>query len=190
MPDDKELTEKNNRNDYRNELKKLLKEALFFKEVTLSSGKKRNYYIDARLVTLSSKGSLLVAKILLKFLENYELNAVGGPTLGADPIIGGISVLGALEEVPLNTFIVRKKVKEHGRGRRIEGPSIEGKNVGIIDDVVTSGSSLIDAAQAAKEAEAKVIITTALVDREEGASDLIKDKGFKYLPIFSAKELL
>lgn len=184
------LTDQDYKFSDREQLRKLLKKALFFEETTLASGKKSNYYIDARLVTLSSEGSLLVARVLLNMLEDYKVQAIGGLTLGADPIAGAIATLSGLEEIPINAFIVRKQTKAHGRQRLVEGPSIEGQNVAVVDDVVTSGNSLLIAAQAAKENGAKVAITTALVDRQEGASELLEKAGFKFQPVFTVKELL
>lgn len=171
-------------------LKSLLSEAIVFRETTLASGKKSHYYLDARLITLSSEGSMLVGRILLNFLQNYNIEAVGGLTMGADPISSAVSVVSCIEDVPINAFIVRKEAKAHGRQRQVEGPSIEGKNVLIVDDVVTSGGSLVQAAEVAVEHGAKVVLTTAIVDRQEGASELITSKGFAFKPIFTVKELL
>ncbi len=184
------LIDKDSFSDDRNQLKKLLKDALLFKEVTLASGKKSNYYLDARLITLSAQGSLFTARVLLNFLQDYQTNAIGGLTMGADPIASSVAALSGTEDMPINAFIVRKEAKGHGTGRQIEGPSIKGKNVAIVDDVVTSGGSLLQAAKAATDAGAKVVITTAIVDRMEGAGDLIEQAGFKFKPIFTIKELL
>jgi len=188
--DGRSLIERDNILNDRQQLKELLKKALVFKETTLASGKKSHYYLDARQVTLSSEGSLLAARVLLDFLQHYNVGAIGGLTMGADPIVSAVAALSNLEDMSINAFIVRKQSKEHGLKRAIEGPQVKGLSVAVVDDVVTSGGSLLQAATAAKENGAKVAITTALVDRGEGATQLLEEAGFSFKPVFTIKELL
>ena len=184
------LVERDNIFSDRQQLKELLKKALVFKETTLASGKVSHYYLDARQITLSSEGSLLTARVLLDFLQSYNVQAIGGLTMGADPIVSTVAALSNLEDMSINAFIVRKQSKEHGLKRQIEGPPVKSLRVAIVDDVITSGGSLLQAAKAASENEAEVVVTTALVDRQEGAGELLQKAGFEFKPIFTIKELL
>ncbi len=190
MNTDKTLASQEYREDDREKLKGLLKEAMVFEETTLASGKKSHYYLDARLITLSSVGALLVSRVLLNMLQDYDVDAIGGMTMGADPIVSAVAVLGCLEDMSIDAFIVRKQAKEHGRQKQVEGPSIKGKKVVIVDDVVTSGGSLLQTVDAAQSAGAEVVLTTCLVDRQEGAKDLLDKRDLKFEPVFTVKELL
>jgi len=190
MSSHRSLIDRDNVLNDRQQLKELLKKALVFKETTLASGKTSHYYLDARQITLSSEGSLLTARVLLDFLQSYNVQAIGGLTMGADPIVSTVAALSNLEDMSINAFIVRKQSKEHGMKRQIEGPPVKGLRVAVVDDVVTSGGSLLQAAKAARESEAEIAITTALVDRGEGARELLSKEGFTFEPIFTIKELL
>lgn len=166
------------------ELKKLLKETGAFKtgEFILSSGKKSNFYIDCRKITLHPQGAKLIGKIILEKIKGLKVDAIGGLTLGADPITGAVV---ALSDIP--GFIVRKKEKEHGTKQKIEGLLEPGWNVVIVEDVSTTGSSALEAIQAAEAAGAKVIKVISVVDREEGAAEALKNYDFE--PIFKKSEL-
>ncbi|MDD5506481.1 MAG: orotate phosphoribosyltransferase, partial [Candidatus Omnitrophica bacterium] len=120
----------------------LEKEALKKGKFVLSSGKTSNYYLDGRVITLTPEGAYLVAGIILELIKGRDIDAIGGPTLGADPIVGAVAALSHINNVPLKTFIVRKAAKEHGAKRQIEGPAL-GKEakVLIVDDVATTGKS-------------------------------------------------
>ena len=137
-------------NEFREELLKLVKEKAVRKgEHTLSSGKKSNYYIDGKQVTLDPKGILLVAKTILSMLHGIQVDAVGGPTLGADPIAAAVALLSSQTGKPLKAFIVRREEKKHGTQKRIEGPELKsGDRVVAVEDVITSGQSVLDAIQA------------------------------------------
>ena len=135
----------------KNQLKKLLKDtgAVKFGEFTLSSGKKSDFYVDCRKVTLHPQGAKLVGKIILEKIKDLKVDAVGGMTMGADPIIGAVITLG---DIP--GFIVRKKAKEHGTGQKIEGLIEKGWKVLIVEDVATTGGSALQAIEAAEAAGA------------------------------------
>ena len=190
MTADRTLDSQRNISEDKEKLKALLKDSIVFEETTLASGKKSHYYLDARLITLSSEGVLLTAKVLLDMLQEYEVDAIGGMTMGADPIVSVVAALGCIEDTSVDAFIVRKQVKQHGRQKLIEGPSIKGKKVIVIDDVVTSGGSLLQAVDAARQSGGEVVFTTCLVDRQEGAKELLEKNGLKFRPVFTVKELL
>jgi orotate phosphoribosyltransferase len=162
--------------------------------VVLSSGKFSNYYIDARTVTLSSKGSYLAASLILhlirnKYFSKEKIRAVGGPTLGADPLVGAVATLSFLDKKPLDTFIVRKSPKTHGRKRRIEGPELRKKDrVVLVDDVATSGNSLIDCVSVLKGEGIKVCGAIVIIDREEGAEEKLSQFNCPLISIFKASE--
>ncbi|MFH0827411.1 MAG: orotate phosphoribosyltransferase [Candidatus Omnitrophota bacterium] len=173
--------------------KKLLilleKEALKRGEFVLSSGKKSSYYLDGRVITLTPEGAFLVASIILELIKGRGVDAIGGPTLGADPIVGAVAALGHIKQIPLKTFIVRKTTKEHGTGRQIEGPALaKNSKVILVDDVATTGGSLIEAKQALEKEGIDVKTAIVIVDREEGASRNLAEAGLKLESIFSIKD--
>lgn len=167
------------------ELKKLLKETGAVKtgEFVLSSGKKSNFYIDCRKVTLHPKGAKLIGKIILDKIKGLKVDAIGGLTLGADPITSAIVTL---SDIP--GFIVRKKGKEHGTKQKIEGIIESGWNVVIVEDVATTGASAKQAIEAVESAGAKVLKVISVVDREEGAAESLKNYDFD--PILKKSELV
>jgi orotate phosphoribosyltransferase len=166
------------------ELKQLLKQtgAVKFGDFTLSSGKKSDFYVDCRKVTLHPQGAKLIGKIILEKIKDLKIDAIGGLTLGADPIIGAVVTL---SDIP--GFIVRKKAKEHGTGQKIEGLIEKGWNVLIVEDVATTGGSALQAIEAAEAAGAKVVKVISVVDRQEGAADTLKSYDFE--PIIKKSEL-
>jgi len=157
--------------------------------VILASGTVSNYYFDARIGSLSSEGAYLIARIILNMIKNDKIDAVGGLTLGADPIIGSIVALSFKTKQRLNGFIVRKEEKKHGMGKLIEGcPLKKSSRVLIIDDVVTTGSSTIKAIKAVKATGAKIIRVIAIVDRLAGAKKNIKKYNLKFESIFTIED--
>lgn len=160
----------------------LQRRSVMFRDVTLASGKRSHYYIDGRMTSLSAEGAHLAARLWLPFLRDVE--AVGGLTMGADPLVGAILCLAHQEQVRLDGFIVRKEVKQHGTMKRVEGPLKNGARVAIVEDVVTSGGSAWKAIEAVKELGCRVVRVLALVDREEGAVEFFRDKGYPYFPMF------
>ncbi|MFP3869057.1 MAG: orotate phosphoribosyltransferase [Desulfobacteraceae bacterium] len=169
----------------------LRQEALEFREVTLSSGRSSNYYIDCRRVTLSAAGAYLTAQLVLEHLPPGEVEAVGGLTLGADPIVTAAAALSYQEGRPLNAFIVRKQTKGHGGRQLIEGPLLaSGAQVAIIDDVATTGGSILKAIQAVlDQTDWQVMRVMCLVDRQEGARELLAQAGFELTALFTGEQL-
>jgi orotate phosphoribosyltransferase len=167
----------------------LNKEALKKGSFVLSSGKTSNYYLDGRVITLTPEGAYLVANIVLEMVKDKGIAAIGGPTLGADPIVGAIAALSHIQKIPLKTFIVRKYTKEHGTQRQIEGPAIEeGTKVILVDDVATTGKSLIEAKQALDKAGIIAETAIVIVDRKEGAQENLAEAGLKLESIFSIED--
>ena len=160
-------------------------------QFTLASGKTSTLYIDARLTTMSPDGLSLIGSMGLETLRNesWQIDAVGGLTLGADPIAYAISYASAATEKPLRAFTVRKQAKEHGTGKLIEGPFNPGDRVAIIEDVITTGRSAIQAIDAVRSAGGSVEGVLALVDREEGGRETIEDTGIRVVSIVRASEL-
>ena len=175
--------------EIREELLKLVKEKAVRKgEHTLSSGKKSSYYIDGKQVTLDPQGILLVGKVILGMLQGTNATAVGGPTLGADPISAAVALLSSQTGKPLKAFIVRKEEKKHGTQRRIEGPALEpGDRVAMVEDVITSGGSVLDAIREVEKLKCHVVKVICVVDREEGGQQALADYNFS--PIFTKSEL-
>ncbi len=159
-----------NRGALRQELLELLARRSFrLGEFVLSSGATSSYYVDCRLTTLHARGGWLTGQLFLHALSRLSQRpeAVGGLTLGADPIVSSISVQSALTPTPLDAFLVRKSEKKHGTGRRIEGEVRPGMRVAIVDDVCTTAASTIQAVTAAWEAQLEVVAVLCLVEREE-----------------------
>ena len=155
----------------------------------LSSGRRSNYYLDARLVSLHPQGAYLIANIILHMLEKEDIDALGGPTLGADPIAAAVAVLSYEKGAPLPAFIVRKAAKEHGLQRQIEGAILKkGSRVVLVDDVVTSGKSLIEAKNALSEQGVEVVRAITIVDRLEGAAENLSCVGVRLSPILTIRD--
>ncbi|MBC7789876.1 MAG: orotate phosphoribosyltransferase [Anaerolineae bacterium] len=161
-------------------------------EFVLSSGRTASLYIDARLTTMSPEGLAMIGPIGLETLRaaGWLVDAVGGLTLGADPIAYAISYASMLSGSPLRAFTVRKEVKAHGTGRLVEGPFQEGDRVAIVEDVITTGSSALKAASAVQAAGGEVAGILALVDREEGGRAALEAAGFEVRAIVRAEEIV
>lgn len=176
---------------FKADLLALLKKEAFKKgKFILSSGKVSNYYLDGRIITMTPEGAFLVASIILEMIKGEAVDAIGGPTLGADPIVGSLAALSHINGVGLKTFIVRKQAKEHGTGRLIEGPALkEGNKVIIVDDVATTGKALIEAKQALDKLGVTVEYAIVIVDRKEGASENLLKSGVRLKSIFTIEDL-
>ena len=175
----------------RERLLALLRErSLFRGEFTLASGKKSSYYFDGRLTTLHPEGAYLTAKVLLSLLEEkgIAIDAIGGPTLGADPMAAAVAVVSHLEERPVSAFIVRKARKDHGRSKRIEGKVEKGWKVAVVDDTMTTGGSVLDAVRALEAEGLEVKAVLCLVDREEGGEEIRSN--YPFYAVFKASQLL
>jgi orotate phosphoribosyltransferase len=166
-------------------------------EFTLASGAKSDFYIDARVTTFDPRGACLIGKVGWNLLKetatklNKSVDAVGGLTLGADPIALGIGIAAERENssTPLQVFTVRKAVKDHGRQKRIEGNFSAGDSVVVVDDVITTGGSTIQAIDAIEQAGGHVAFVLVLVDREEGGRQNIEKRGYEVVSIFTRRDL-
>ncbi len=141
---------------------------------TLASGRKSNYYFNCKPTTLDPEGMNLIGHLLFDMIEDLEVTAAGGLTLGADPMANALSVISFQRGRPVKSFIVRKEAKDHGTKSRIEGNVRAGENVVILDDVITTGASTLTAIEAAREAGLHVRRVIALIDREEGGRENIE----------------
>lgn len=164
-------------------------------EFILASGRKSSYYIDARLVTLHPQGAHLVGRVILQELSRAgllsELDAVAGMTLGADPMVTAVAMESRQFEgaKPVFAAIVRKETKDHGTGRKVEGPISAGMKVAVLEDTSTTGGSAQKAAGALKEMNCEVAVIVSLIDRLEGARENIEKAGFRFMSVFTIKEL-
>jgi orotate phosphoribosyltransferase len=161
-------------------------------QFTLASGKQSKYYIDARLTTMSPEGLSLIGPLALSALRRsgWEIDAIGGLTLGADPISYAISYASADSNHPLRAFTVRKETKAHGTRKMIEGPFREGDRVGIIEDVITTGGSALRAIEAVRSANGVVVGVLALVDREEGGREALEAAGVPVISLVAASQII
>ncbi|ACZ23419.1 orotate phosphoribosyltransferase [Sanguibacter keddieii DSM 10542] len=163
-------------------------------KVTLSSGKEADYYVDLRRVTLHHRAAPLIGHVMLDALEEAglgtaEVDAVGGLTLGADPIATALLHAAASRGLDLDAFVVRKAAKAHGMQRQIEGPDISGRRVVVVEDTTTTGGSPIAAIEAARAAGAEVVGVATIVDRATGAREKIEALGVPYHSLFGLADL-
>ncbi len=179
--------EEENPLELKKKLFKLLNnEALKRGKFVLSSGKESNYYLDGRIITLTPEGAYLVASLILDMIKDNLPDAVGGPTLGADPIVGALAALSYINKQPIKTFIVRKQSKEHGMQQQVEGPPLlRGNRVILVDDVATSGKAILEAKLALDKIGVVVDKVIVIVDRKQGASQNLAKAGLKLESIFS-----
>jgi len=177
--------------DVRGELLQQIKDkAVVHGKVTLSSGLEADYYVDLRRVTLDGEAAPLVGQVLLDLTADLEFDAVGGLTMGADPVAGAMLHAAAARGRRLDAFVVRKAAKEHGMQRRVEGPDIAGRRVVVVEDTSTTGGSPLTAVEAVREAGAEVVAVATIVDRATGAGEKIeKGAGVPYLFAYSKDEL-
>ncbi len=180
----------NHLNPDRTRLLEILRKDAFFKEkIILSSGKTSDFYIDARRVTLSAEGGYLSAKIILDILKDEKIDAIGGPTLGADPLLGAIGVLSFQSGKSVNTFIIRKAPKPYGKQQQIEGPLLKpDSRVVLIDDVATTGKSFVESIEVLNKMDIKPFKAVCIVDRKEGAAEILARHGCKLLSIFNLSD--
>ncbi len=149
-------------------------------EFILTSGRKSNYYIDGKKITLSPEGAYLVGKAIFDELIKTRVDAIGGVATGAYPMVTAVTLVSHLEGKPIPAFIVREVTKEHGTMRQIEGHLKPGSRVAIVDDVLTTGGSVLKAIEAVAAAKCQVVKVIVLVDRGEGGSDRLKAEGYDF----------
>lgn len=175
----------------RERLKELLKtRSLKTGDFLLASGRRSKYYFDSKLTTLTSEGAHLTARCFLEVIrrEGIRAQAIGGMTLGADPIVSAVAALSHVEGPPLDAFIVRKEPKGHGTMQWIEGPVSPGQKVIVVDDVVTTGGSTLQAVERAREFGLEVVAVMALLDREEGGTEALAAR-FPFFPVTRRTEI-
>ena len=160
--------------------------AIKYGDFTLTSGKKSSYYFDGRLLSLDPEGAHLIAQALIPLLREAGAKAVGGTTLGADPMVAAVALASHLGGGAIPAFIVRKESKSHGTKQNIEGPLIPGSNVAIVDDVCTTGGSLFHAIEAAEKAGCKVVKVVSILDRKEGGSEEMRKRGYDFSALLAA----
>lgn len=180
-------------NDLQAELICLLKEKSYRrKRVILASGRESDFYVDGRQTTLHARGAYLIGTLIAQRLEGDDIGAVGGMTLGADPIVTAVSMVASEGGSPMHGFLVRKASKEHGMGNRIEGLANvpAGTRVCMVEDTSTTGGSVLKAVRAAEEAGLVVTRVITIVDRQEGASENLAENGFELEALVTKEQLV
>jgi orotate phosphoribosyltransferase len=161
--------------------------AIVHGDFTLASGAQASWYADLRRVTLDGRSAPLVGEVMLELTQDWQYEAVGGLTLGADPVALAMVHVAAARDRELSAFIVRKEAKQHGLQRRVEGPSISGKQVLVVEDTSTTGRSLLAAVEAAREEGAEVVGAATLIAR--GAAPTVEGAGLRFRTAFTLSEL-
>jgi len=165
----------------------IIAKAVVHGKVILSSGREADYYVDLRRVTLDAQAAPLVGQVMLELTADLEYSAVGGLTLGADPVATAMMHAAAAQGRLLNAFVVRKEGKAHGLQKRIEGPSVEGKRVLAVEDTSTTGGSVLTAVEALGDENATVAAVAVIVDR--GAGPKVIEAGLEYRAAYSLADL-
>jgi orotate phosphoribosyltransferase len=168
-------------------LDQITEKAVVHGRVTLTSGAEADYYVDLRRITLDGQAAPLVGEVMLDLAEGLEFDAVGGLTLGADPVATAMLHAAAARGRRLDAFVVRKEQKRHGLQRRIEGPDIAGRRVLVVEDTSTTGGSALTAVDAAREAGAEVVAVAVVVER--GAAPAMERAGLPYLRAYEISDL-
>ncbi|HYP73070.1 MAG TPA: orotate phosphoribosyltransferase [Microbacterium sp.] len=164
-------------------------EAVFHGDFTLSSGKKATYYVDMRKLTLDHRAAPAIGRLVLDIVRDLDVDAVGGLTLGADPIANAVLHASVAAGTPVDAFVVRKEPKDHGRGRQIEGAEVAGKRVVIVEDTSTTGGSPLTAAEVVRAAGADVVAVVTVVDRKTGAQAAVEAAGFEWRSVIDLDDL-
>jgi len=174
----------------RDELLSLVRsQAVVHGRVTLSSGREADYYVDLRRTTLSGEAAPLVGRVMLELTADLEYDAVGGLTLGADPIATAMLHAAAAQGRQLDAFVVRKATKAHGMQRQVEGPEIAGRRVLVVEDTTTTGASPLAALAAVRAAGATAVAVATIADRDTGAGAIIEAEGVPYRFVYSLRDL-
>lgn len=164
-------------------------EAVFHGDFTLSSGKKATYYVDMRKLTLDHRAAPAIGRLVLDAVRDLKVDAVGGLTLGADPIANAVMHASVAAGTPVDAFVVRKEPKDHGRGRQIEGAEVTGKRVVIVEDTSTTGGSPLKAAEVVAAAGAEIVAVVTVVDRKTGAQAAVEAAGYEWRSIIDLDDL-
>ena len=165
-------------------------DAVFHGDFTLTSGKKATYYVDMRKVSLDHRVAPLIGQVMLDLLADVpDVAAVGGMTMGADPIASAVLHQGAVRGISYDAFVVRKEPKDHGRGRQVEGPDVAGKRVIVLEDTSTTGGSPLNAIEALVKAGAEIAGVAVVVDRNTGAREVIEAAGYPYFAAIGLDDL-
>ncbi len=165
-------------------------EAVFHGDFTLTSGKKATYYIDLRKISLDGRVAPLIGDVMLDLLAEFpDVEAVGGLTMGADPIASAVLHRAAVAGRRLDAFVVRKEPKDHGRGKQIEGPDLAGRKVVVLEDTSTTGGSPLKAAEALEKVGAEIVAVAVVVDRATGAQSVIEQAGYPYRAAITLADL-
>jgi orotate phosphoribosyltransferase len=165
-------------------------DAVFHGDFTLTSGKKATYYVDLRKVSLDHRVAPLIGQVMLDLIaEIPDVAAVGGMTMGADPIASAVLHQAAARGVAYDAFVVRKEPKDHGRGRQVEGPDVSGRRVIVLEDTSTTGGSPLAAIDALLKAGAEIAAVAVVVDRNTGAREVIEAAGYPYFAAISLEDL-
>ena len=163
-------------------------QGLEFGDFTLASGQKASYYLDCRKVTLHAQGARLIAEGILELIADSLPDAVGGMAIGADPITAAVITLAGMRNIELNGFIVRKEPKQHGKGRSVEGPVSPGDRVVIVEDVVTTGGSSLQAIDRVEEFGLEVQRVIAIVDRLQGGEKIFSQRGIPLTSLLTVRD--
>ncbi|RNE67291.1 orotate phosphoribosyltransferase [Cryobacterium tepidiphilum] len=165
-------------------------DAVFHGDFTLTSGKKATYYVDMRKVSLDHRVAPLIGQVMLDLIADIpNVSAVGGMTMGADPIASAVLHQGVARGLNYDAFVVRKEPKDHGRGRQVEGPDVAGKRVVVLEDTSTTGGSPLKAIEALVKAGAEIAGVAVVVDRNTGAREVIEAAGYPYFAALGLDDL-
>lgn len=170
-------------------LDQIVTKAVVNGKVILASGQEADYYVDLRRVSLGARAAPLIGRVMLELTEDWEYDAVGGLTLGADPVAAAMLHAAAAQGRELDAFVVRKAGKTYGLQRRIEGPDVKGRRVLAVEDTSTTGGSVLTAVEALREAGAVVIGVAVIVDRDTGAKERVEAEGCDYRAAFGREDL-
>ena len=165
-------------------------EAVFHGDFTLTSGKKATYYVDLRKVSLDHRVAPLIGQVMVDLIAGLgPVDAVGGLTMGADPVAAAVLHQGVARGLAYDAFVVRKEPKDHGRGKQVEGPDLAGKRVVVLEDTSTTGGSPLKAIEALKAVGAEIVAVAVVVDRATGAREVIEQAGYPYLAAIDLSDL-
>lgn len=174
----------------RDRLQQFIRElAVVHGRVRLSSGREADYYVDLRRITLHGQAAPLVGEVMLDLVADLEIDAVGGLTMGADPVATSMLHAASRRGKALDAFVVRKAEKTHGLQQRVEGPSVAGRRVLVVEDTSTTGGSPLTAVAALREAGAEVVAVAVIVDRASGADEVVRAKGLDYRAAYGLADI-